>query len=246
MCVRDHVNAATMISLLMTDFSWLGPGEGVHRSIVQGSMLTMQRNECIKQMEGDWIVFIDDDMVFKPDAIGRLVRSWEEVQAQFEAPVIMGGLCQRRGFPHEPTLYVRETPTSGRYRFLEVFDGIVEVDATGMAFCLIPVRALEAIMGFDFPEKSVRMTQYPPPFFEWTGNTGEDIEFCQKARRAGVRIFVDTDIEIGHIAEVTITTKDFYRVVSNRTDDEVREIQRVNEGMGLLTLSREEARRRLG
>lgn len=246
MCTRDHLNAATATCLWSTDFSWVPPGQHVQRSVTQGSILTMQRNECLKRMEGSWLLFIDDDMVWRPEAVGQLVLSWQKLQAQFEEPVMLGGLCHRRAHPYDPTLYAREAPSHGLYRFIEKWDtDIVEVDATGCAFLLIPETVLVAMAtraGTEWPPLADRLNRLPPPIFRWDGMMGEDLSFCADAKAAGARIFVDTRIEIGHIAEVTIGRRDFLRAVSERdavTEDHIRTL---NTGLGLPTLTAEEAR----
>jgi hypothetical protein len=71
--VRDHLNSATVTSLLGTDWSFLG-NRSVDRTILQGSVLTLQRNEAVQRMNGDWLLFVDDDMTWRPEAfciIGR-------------------------------------------------------------------------------------------------------------------------------------------------------------------------------
>lgn len=247
LCTRDHLNAATATCLWVTDFGWVGPGESVARNVIQGSILTLQRNECMKRQEGDWIIFIDDDMVWNPDAVGRLVASWEEVQATTDQPVIMGALCHRRGVPYDPTLYMRERAFEGGYRILERWvDDIVEVDATGLAFVLIPVKALEAIVQAPWPPLERRLELDPPPLFRWTGRMGEDLVFMQEAKNAGCRVFVDTRIEIGHIAEVPIWHKDFLMQIAIRTPTEEKLVREMNDAMGLPTMSATEARSRLG
>src|SRR6478752_160362 len=65
---RDQINAQTVTSIVMTDFSWLPKGSTVNHVIIRGSILTSQRNEAVQRMEGDWLMFIDDDMVWEPDA----------------------------------------------------------------------------------------------------------------------------------------------------------------------------------
>jgi hypothetical protein len=248
-CSRDHLNAATVTSLWNTDFSWVPPGQSVSRIIVQGSILTLQRNECAKRMEGDWLLFIDDDMVWQPGDIGRLVESWHEVQDQFLEPVILGGLCHRRQEPYDPTLYAREQPNSGRYRFIEKWDSdIIEVDATGMAFALIPVTVFEQMAraaGTVWPSFEERKDKVPPPLFKWDGMLGEDLGFCADAKLAGCRVFVDTRIKIGHIAEVTIDERWFLRSIAERAPEVEEHVRIVNMVAGLPTMSAEEARGRL-
>lgn len=240
--VRDHLNAATVTSLLGSDFAWMPRGRGVNRKIIQGGILTLQRNEAVQQMEGDWLLFIDDDMVWQPDAIAKLIA----VRDEFDLDIV-GGLCFRRTPPHQPTLYMRELPTEGPYNFLEVWeDDLVEVDATGMAFCLIHKRVFEKIAGSPMPPLDERRKIGLPEFFYWKGRLGEDLRFCQDAKAAGCRIFVDTRIKIGHVAEVEITMEHYLREVAIRGEDVDEARRAINDRMGLPTLTMAEARKVLG
>jgi hypothetical protein len=242
MCTRDRIHAATAISWLMSDYSFLGQGEHVSRFIVQGHVLTLQRNQCIQRMQGDWIIFIDDDMTWQPDAIKALVASHQKHQLD-----MVGGLCFQRGDPYQPTLYMREQPTSGSYIFMEDIpeDSLVEVDATGMAFVLISRRLLEAIAG-EFPPLEERVARRPPAYFRWDANGfGEDLTFCQDAKLAGAKIFVDTSIKIGHVGEHTITERTFLTSLATRPDDITEKRREILSGMGLGTVDRAEAARRL-
>lgn len=242
---RDHMNAATVTSLVMTDFRWLPKGTTVDHNIVQGSILTSQRNEGIQRMRGDWILYIDDDMVWSPDAVGRLVEAREEHDLD-----ILGGLCFRRSEPYAPTLYMRESPTSGGYNFLERWaeDEIVEVDATGAAFLLIHKRVFEMIAGGPMPpyEHRVREGGPPPNYFRWEGTLGEDLRFCQDAKAAGARIWVHTGIPIGHVTERTIGHRDFLQQLALRDEATWQARKELNDSMGLPTLSPEEVRAKLG
>ncbi len=239
--VRDHINAATATALLHTDWSFLTGRQKVDRFIVQGNILTLQRNESVQRMGGDWLLFIDDDMVWEPDAIGKLIAARDEIDAD-----IIGALCYRRSAPHQPTLFMRETPTSGGYNYLETWsDDIVEVDATGMAFVLIHKRVFEAISGTDMPPLDIRKTLGVPGFFRWDGVLGEDLRFCQDAKEAGCRIFVDTRIAVGHIAEVEIRKKEFLIEALQRPAEVIEMRRRINDQMGLPTLTVEQIKEQL-
>ena len=243
MTVRDYINAATATSLLHTDWSFLKPGTYIDRQIIQGNLLPLQRNEAIQRMRGDWLMFIDDDMVWDSRAVGRLILAREELDVD-----ILGALCFGRGTPHAPTMYMRERPTSGGYNFLEDWNSdVVEVDATGMAFVIIHKRVFEKIAGVPMPPFEERAAMgAPPDFFRWEGALGEDLRFCQDAKAAGCRIFVDTRIEVGHMAEVEIRRKHFLMELLGR-DAEVYAARRaLNDGMGLPTLDEGVIRRRLG
>jgi len=239
--VRDQVNAATTTSLVMTDYSFLQQGQTIERLIVQGSVLTLQRNECIQRMKGDWLLFIDDDMVWDPDIIGRLIATRDEHDLD-----MLGALCYRRSAPHQPTLFMREGPTYGQYNYLERWDDdIIEVDATGMAFIVIHKRVFERIAGTEMPPYDVRVGMKPPNFFRWEGALGEDLRFCQDARAAGCRIWVDTRLEIGHVGERVIRRRDFLLEHAFRDELELDRRRRLNDRMNLTTLEPDEALKEL-
>jgi hypothetical protein len=247
-CSRDQISTPTFMSALHNDWRFLDPGQGLSWLIIQGSMLVLQRNEALRQMEGDWLLFIDDDMVWQPDAIGRLVTSWKETQEQFEEPVIMGALCSRRAEPHDPTMYFRDSRHEGKYRMLEKWDkDIVEVDATGLAFLLIPKSAIEVVTGGTFPpDKETRMMYQAPPVFRWNALMGEDLRFCQDALDAGCRIMVDTRIRIGHLATKEVGYDDFLEDIARRPKDIEDMVRKINDKHDLPTMTAEEAQERLG
>jgi hypothetical protein len=242
--VRDHISAATATALLMTDLSreWIPEGKTVERHIIQGGILTLQRNEAVQRMEGDWLLFIDDDMVWQTDAVRRLVEVRDELDLD-----MVGALCFRRSTPYQPTLYMREQATAGAYNFLEKWDdGVVEVDATGMAFVLIHKRVFEKIAGSPLPSVATRKRLGPPQFFRWEGTFGEDLRFCQDAKAAGCRIYVDTRIKIGHISEVEIGERHFLMEMAMRSPELLGARQKANDAMGFQTLMPDEAKERLG
>lgn len=217
------------------------------RVFIQGSLLPLQRNEAIQRMRGKFIVFIDDDMTWPPDALTRLIDSWYELEHMFDEPIIVGGLCYRRTPPYVPTMYMRKGPTDGGYRFLEKWDeGFVEVDATGCAFLLIPVLALETIAGTEQPPYEVRMNSAPPSFFRWERRMGEDLRFCQDFKAKGGKIFVDTRVKTGHMAEIEIGHEHFLTEIARRSPTDEARVRVLNSMMDLPTLTATEARKELG
>jgi len=242
---RDHVNAATLTSLIGNDFGWIPKGATVDQIIIQGSVLTSQRNEAVQRMRGEWLLFIDDDMVWRPEAIGRLVGRREEFDLD-----MVSGLCFRRGEPYQPTMYMRETPTEGGYMTREVWEPeeIVEVDATGCAFLLIHRRVFEMIAGGPMPPYAHRNREGGPPpnYFRWEGTLGEDLRFCQDAKKAGARVWVDTSIPIGHVSERIVGALDFYGQIALRDDASWAARKALMDTMGLQTMTAADAREKLG
>src|SRR5690242_5420460 len=69
----------SVAALLGTNWRWLAPGQYIQPNIIYGSsVLTLARNEAVQRMQGDWLLFIDDDMVWEADAIQRIVQTREE------------------------------------------------------------------------------------------------------------------------------------------------------------------------
>lgn len=246
MITRDNISAQTAISLMMTEAYFLGPGEYVKKYIVVGNILTFQRNQCIAYMEGDWVLFLDSDMTWQPRDIGTLV----ETQRKFDLDIV-GGLCFQRGDPYQPTMY-KTTPFGG-YTYMEKWDedAAVEVDATGMAFCLVHKRTFDKILrhhtGEGFPDFDVRtQKRSSPPFFRWEEEVGEDFLFCREAKEAGCRIFVDTSVKVGHVGQHVITEETFLREIAFRPREATEFRSEQLKSMGLEALTAEEAREKLG
>jgi hypothetical protein len=241
--VRDQMNTSTVFSILATDRSDLGPLDIL---ALKGSILTLQRNALIQHMRGDWILFIDDDMVWPQDAVKRLIASLQELRDGGIEPDVLGALCFRREHPYQPTLYVRDGP-EGAYNFLETWDtDYVDVDATGMAFALITKRCLERLTGSGQPpyEERIRQDRYPD-FFEWTGRMGEDLRFCSDVKRFGGRIMVDTRLEIAHVGEILVGNADFLQALASRPTSITKARKEVNDKMGLPTMTRSAAKGKL-
>lgn len=134
------------------------------------------------------LLWIDDDMVFAPDALKRLLAH--------DLPIV-GGLCHGRRPPHYAPILCHKQP-GGLMGYSYQHDyplGLVEVDATGAAFILVKREVFETIEeAFPTPGEG--------PFTD--KGHGEDISFCERAKECGYKIFVDTTLEIGHIGEVVI------------------------------------------
>jgi glycosyltransferase involved in cell wall biosynthesis len=247
MVTRDNVTAPTAISMLMTDLSFLGPGEYIQRYIIQGNVLVFQRNLCIQMMDGDWLLFIDSDMAWQPSAVKTLV----ETQAKFDLDMV-GGLCFQRSVPYQPTLYMEAIDESLGYTFLEEWDedAAVEVDATGMAFVLIHNRVFDRILEHNVGEHWLpleeRKEHAPQPFFKWDGKLGEDFRFCKEARQAGCHIFVDTSVKIDHLGITAVNENDFLREIAFRNDEQQKFREWQLATIDQKAITRDRAKERLG
>lgn len=128
----------------------------------------------------DYLLWIDSDQIFPNDGLLQLMTR--------DKPIVAGNYQSRNG--GEPTaLDFEGKPVPRR-------SGVEEVGAVGFGFCLMKTPILH---------------QIPQPwFFTKIGPDGdcvlgEDVHFCNQARGAGVKVFIDHDLDIGHIAERILT-----------------------------------------
>ena len=150
---------------------------------------------------GDWLLWVDADMQWGPEALDFLLESADPV----ERPIV-GGLCF--GMSHDelvPTIYQYARDEAGELVTYRVGnyerDSLVQCAATGAAFILIHRGALEAMRAANFN-----------PAFPWfqevqMGNrpVGEDITFCLRAGQLGIPVHVDTRAKIGHHKSALLT-----------------------------------------
>jgi len=129
------------------------------------------------------LLMLDTDQVYHDkDLIPRLLAHKKD---------IVGGKVHRRYPPFEPILNV------GGYHVDDSEiekGGLVRVDSTGTGCLLIDLTKLE----------NVGHPWFAPMPMEDGTMTGEDIGFCKKAAAAGLEIFVDCGVEIGHLANFQV------------------------------------------
>jgi GT2 family glycosyltransferase len=153
----------------------------------------------------EWLLFIDDDSSFQPKALEQLLS--HDVD-------IVSGLVFQRKPPYYPCIFKLDDKND-LYMTECIDKGLIEIDATGMAFTLIKTKIFKSI---------------PKPWFVWgdktlgiyvdKGGLGEDLSFCIKAKRAGFKVYCDTDINITHIGESQMVNKNTYLDYKNKQEKE--------------------------
>lgn len=187
--IADQIHAATFHSILA------GVPRPYHLLDRRGVKVEQARNDIVGRLLYDpeladvtHLLWIDDDMVFEPGAVERLLAH--------DLPIV-GGLCHGRRAPHyAPILLHRQPGGMLGYSYQHDYpEGLVKVDATGGAFILVKREVYEAI------EKAFPRAGEGP----YTDRGfGEDISFCERARECGFDTYVDTTVKIGHVAEVVV------------------------------------------
>jgi hypothetical protein len=147
------------------------------------------RNRIAETFSGSWLGFIDDDQVYRPDMLRRLLRHLQDPRVDIVTPLIL-----RRNPPHHNVLAGPSAdpakPHETRQCILEPADrGLLEVQAAGCGVMVVRRRVFERI---------------DRPWFAWNGPTSEDFAFCLKAKNAGCGIWCDLETRAGHILTMVV------------------------------------------
>lgn len=143
----------------------------------------------------DYVLWLDDDMVFKPDLLEKLIEDDVDVAA---------GLFVQRRYPYEPAIWKDIVcGDEGRYdeKYLDYPENeLFEIDACGMAAVLVKGEVL----------KTVSETYHRT--YEPISGYGEDISFCIRAKNSGYKLWCDSRVKVGHVGRY-IFTDDTYKAV---------------------------------
>lgn len=179
--------------------------------MVSCSMLTESRHRLVAEAlawDADYMLCLDADHVFPPDALVRLVSH--------RLPVV-GCNYARRFTPTAPTAAIDSSDDDEARHLLyttreKAEAGLVEPCAhLGFGVLLVDMRIFDALQAHAEGEGD---GNFLPLFkFEPTANKvgmiGEDVFFFRKLAAAGIRPFVDHRLswEVGHMFEVILTNR---------------------------------------
>lgn len=246
-----QITGETVQSLLDAQAANLKAGlHNVSYRMVGGALVDKARNDSCQLMLDNqfaWVLFIDGDMAFKPDAILGLVKTAYGTNPEYD---VVGGYCNLRGDLAIPTI---DTGT-GTWESHFPGSGVKEVIRTGGAFLLVkrhvceriprpwfavrvPMRPLDAMAELDNFARckfdGANPFRHMP---EWgileqiaaedrtvhnfiPAEVGEDSGFCDRVRNAGMRIAVDTGIEIKHLHKDLIGAAEHKDAMAKRQRD---------------------------
>lgn len=157
-------------------------------SLVYASRDTLATLAVTKEF--DYVLWLDSDMVFKPDTLIRMMDTLQKNDLD-----ILTGLCFRRVPPYTPTLFDKLEMDGGNCihtEFDEIPEELFEVGGCGFAAVLMKTDVF-----LDVSAKFGAM-------FTPIGSNGEDASFCMRARECGYKIYCDPKIVIGHVGNIVV------------------------------------------
>lgn len=157
-------------------------------SLVYASRDTLATLAVTKEF--DYVLWLDSDMVFKPDTLIRMMDTLQKNDLD-----ILTGLCFRRVPPYTPTLFDKlemDGKNCIHTEFDEIPEELFEVGGCGFAAVLMKTDVF-----LDVSAKFGAM-------FTPIGSNGEDASFCMRARECGYKIYCDPKIVIGHVGNIVV------------------------------------------
>lgn len=183
MPILDKVEAQTVISLV--NLLFYSQKRQLHLSPSEGTTVVHEaRNNVISQAyntEFDAIMFIDSDVVFPGDMLEQFINHDKD---------IMGVLCVGKATSQQNVFEYDSLADEYKRLDLPLGGGLVEVDAVGASILYIKRKVLDKIYQHRGPD-----------YFFYEMGVGEDVSFCKLAKELGFKIYVDTNINVGHIGK---------------------------------------------
>lgn len=200
---HDRIEKDFMMTLLQLyrPFPWIVSlkGEHIKSASLNDHLAEASNRDCTH------ILFMDVDMHFPPTALVTLMSR--------RLPIV-SGLYHLKEYPFSPIAgwtdkegnAVNGNGKRWKYDYCPLPSGLVEVHWCGIGCLLVDMDVFNKIW-------------FPPFRDEWNMEIGKrqkghDIIFCEEARRAGYKVFVDTSVDCTHLGRSMINkvwVESYYR-----------------------------------
>lgn len=140
----------------------------------------------------DYIFWLDQDVIVAPGVLMKLISHNKD---------IVTGIYFQKSPPFYPSILGRRDHQTGgvHSNILDYPEGLHTLENGG------------AIAAGCFLTKVNVFKTIPKPWFEWTMESGEDIDFSMKCRKYGVEIWYDSKVLCGHQGERKVITYDDFK-----------------------------------
>jgi hypothetical protein len=180
---------SSVLGVLMNE--WIGNIS----SSTAGPLIAVARNNIVRnflEQDQEWLWMVDTDIVFKPDAIDRLMD-----EADTEAcPVLSALYYVFADGAKTPAAFTDSMDVPGTFDAFREFpeDAPVEAGAVGAGCLLVHRSVFEKIRKDNCGEDC-----WFREMVRGGREVGEDISFCIRVRDAGFPIYVHTGVRVGHM-----------------------------------------------
>ena len=204
---------------------------------VETIIIGLARNMLVtiaKDHKADIILFVDNDVLIPPHAHILIARALERGMCS--------GVYFARRPPYTPQIYKlakgEEYEREALYwPLMEIppdEEGLFEADAVGFGCIAIRIDVFEKLVQYHESKfkdagKLIRdhatednnfeniafIVERLSPWFEFLNKRGEDIYFCERAREAGVTVWVDPSVKCLHLGEVVLGADHFNYLIEH-------------------------------
>lgn len=138
--------------------------------------------------EADYICWADSDVILPPDAFTALLHTGLD---------FVTGIYFQRMLPHWPLIAHYMPPPKDSFAWFTDWpaDVVAPIDGCGFGCVITSMKMLRAM---------------DAPWFKYE-KFSEDFDFCRKATKAGFKLFVNTSVVCGHLADPKPITIDHFR-----------------------------------
>jgi hypothetical protein len=197
---RDDISGATARSLVRITREAAQCGVEAYMVSANYTYLDLTRNKIVEglnQYDWDYCLMVDSDISITNSNSENIFKRWKESGKDFIA-----GIYANRKPPHLPHIFALSADKKA-YNPLIVWpeNDMFPVDAAATGFMLFTKSALSKIKN----PKPFNYTNYGHP----TSQLGEDLSFCKKMKNAGVQLWADPFVKLGHQSSIIYTIDDF-------------------------------------
>ncbi len=178
-------------------------------------LIHQARNVLAKEFldtECQWAFWMDSDQIFPADTISVLLRTAQELGAEF----VTGVYYQRLG-QHNPVLWLKDPVTTEGKHIYEAAKERKDYNETYTHHYVAPglnakkpFRADVCGFGCVLVHRNVLENMKPPYFEMISDECSEDFYFCNKAKKSGAKLWAVPSIRVGHVGKPMIVFKEHY------------------------------------
>ena len=184
----------------------------------QGLYIANVRNRIVSQfltLPFDWLMMIDTDQAFAPEAPYWLLQSAEETGARVMSALYFGILDGNLA-----PMWWSKSSKGDPCTVSTITPGVQEIKGFGTGMCLIHRSVFEE-MAPHYQDDPWKWFNHDLTMFNGhIDRFGEDLGFCERVAKLGIKMYGDSRVTIGHDKSRIITIETFLQQTTLRKDGE--------------------------